>query len=549
MAASAMPDPTMSTLPARQSFLAASGDRTLVEQIVGWHAARIDERLLRPGMRLASIRRFSVEHHVSRFTVVEAYDRLVALGLVESRRGSGFFVRERPAGDARGRVADTPDGAAGTRPEPPPIDVAWLVRNMFRDLPPQDMPGGGTLPPDWLDGPLVAGALRAVARGHPAPLLDYGSPQGWLPLRQQLSLRLAGLDIAAGPEQILTTNGVTQGLDLVAQHFLRAGDAVLVDDPSWFVMFGRFALLGLRVVGVPRLADGPDLSRLRDVAAEYRPKLFVISSVLHNPTGTGLSAAKAFQVLRLAEEFDFRIVEDDIYCDLHPGPTAAPTVRLAALDQLSRVIYLGGFSKVLAPNLRVGFVACDSPLARGLTDLKALVGLTGSEIGERTVYKVLRDGHYRRHLHRLRQRLSEARPRALEALEALGLTPFDPASAGMFAWVDAGVDTAPVARAMLESGFLLAPGSLFLPDQRASTWMRFNVACTGNPRMLTALGRTLDAVRRRQALKNPRPSPRPAPVARAAAPESTTATPDTFDASDMSSTNHTPTITSTSKTQ
>ena len=507
--------------PARQSFLAASGDRTLVEQIVGWHAARIDERLLRPGMRLASIRRFAVDHHVSRFTVVEAYERLVALGLVESRRGSGFFVRERPATGDSTAAQRIP---AAARPEPPPIDVAWLVRNMFRDLPPQDMPGAGTLPPQWLDGQLVAGALRAVARGHPGPLLEYGSPQGWLPLRQQLSLRLAELDIAAGAEQIVTTNGVTQALDLVAQRFLRPGDAVLVDDPSWFLMFGRFALLGVRMLGVPRHADGPDLARLRALAAEYRPKMFVISSVLHNPTGTGLSAAKAFQVLRLAEEFDFRIVEDDIYCDLHPGPSAAPTVRLAALDQLSRVVYLGGFSKTLAPNLRVGFIACDPPLARALTDLKALVGLTGSEIGERTVYKVLREGHYRRHLHRLGQRLAEARPQALAALEPLGLTPFEPASAGMFAWVDAAVDTAPVARAMLERGFLLAPGSLFSPDQRASTWMRFNVACTNNPRMLAALGRTLDAARRRQGLKNTRPAPRPAPAPQSTAGEHTTNT-------------------------
>lgn len=479
-----------------RSFLAAGGDATLVEQIVAWHAARIDERLLRPGMRLASIRRFSVEHRVSRFTVVEAYDRLIARGYVESRRGSGFFVRERQGG--AGTPAMPPQAVGHRADTSRAIDVTWLLRNMFGDLPVEDMPGAGTLPPDWLDAGLVSAGLRAVARGSAGPLLDYGAPQGWLPLRQQLALKLAELDVAATTDQIVTTNGVTQGLDLVAQHLLRPGDAVLVDDPSWFLMFGRFALLGVRVVGVPRLADGPDLARLRALAQEHRPRLFVISSVLHNPSSTGLSAAKAFQVLRLAEEFDFTIVEDDVYCDLHPGPSALPAVRLAALDQLQRVVYLGGFSKTLAANLRVGFVACEPRLARALTDLKMLVGLTTPELGERTVYKILSEGHYRRHLQRLRQRLADAREPALRALEAVGLTPFATPPAGMFAWMDAGVDTAPVARAMLEKGFLLAPGSLFSPDQQPSTWLRFNLASARNARMLAELGRTLDATRRPQ---------------------------------------------------
>jgi len=481
------------------SFLAAGSDRTLVEQIVDWYTSRIEERVLRPGTRMPSIRGFAAEHRVSRFTVVEAYDRLIARGCIESRRGSGFFVRERSlaAGLASARAwAETPN---------PSMDVVWLLRHMFRQLPPRDMPGGGVLPGDWLDADLVGASLRALGRQNGAALLPYGQAQGYLPLRQQLQIKLAEHEIAAVPEQIVTTVGVTQGLDLVAQHFAKPGDTILVDDPGWFLMYGRFSLLGLRVIGVPRLADGPDIERLRALAAQHRPKLFVLSSVLHNPTSTSIGAAKAFQVLRLAEAFDFRVVEDDVYSDLHPGPAVQPCTRLASLDRLERVIYLGGFSKTLAASLRVGYIACSAPLARALTDLKMLVGLTTPELGERIVYRILSEGHYRRHLERLRGRLAQAREPVLRQLGALGLHPFASPPVGMFVWADTGLDTGPLAEAMLEHGFLMAPGSLFSPDQRPSTWMRFNLATSGNPKMLRALAGTLE--RARQRLK-PAESPR-----------------------------------------
>jgi DNA-binding transcriptional MocR family regulator len=260
-------------------------------------------------------------------------------------------------------------------------------------------------------------------------------------------------------------------------------------------MFGRFALLGARVVGVPRLADGPDLDTLAALAQQYRPKLLVVGSVLHNPTGTSLSAAKAYRLLQLAERFDFHIVEDDVYCDIHPGPAVQACTRVAALDQLRRVIYLGSFSKTLAANLRVGFIACDAELARQLTDLKMMIGLTSSELGERVVYRVLSEGHYRRHLDRLRHRLAVAREQGAGALEGFGFAPVEGASHGMFQWIDTGSDSIALAQAMLDRGFLMAPGSLFSPTQSPCSRMRFNVTTLHNPRMLAALAESIEAVR------------------------------------------------------
>lgn len=465
-------------------LLRDSGD-TLVDQIVRIIENKIDDKLLRTGTRMPSIRQYADSLEVSRFTVVEAYDRLVARGYLESRRGSGFFVRERAALAV----------ATHTQSNPQQLDVVWLVRNMFRQLPPHKMPGSGVLPHDWLEGELVANGLRAVSRLNQNLLLHYGTPQGFYPLRQQLQLRLAELEISATPEQIVTTSGVTQALDLVAREFAQAGDTILVDDPAWFLMFGSFAVLGIKVVGVPRQSDGPDIAALCDIAAIHRPKLYITNSVLHNPTSTSMSAAKAFQVLKAAEQFDFIIVEDDIYSDLHPGNSVQPATRVASLDQLHRVIYLGGFSKLLAANLRVGFIATSLELASRLSDRKMLSTLTTTEIGERVVYKILSEGHYRKYIERVRGKLDPVRQSTAKRLEDIGIKVDIITPAGMFLWVDAGCDTNALAEAALEQGILLSPGSMFSPNQQPSTRMRINVAAMTDPAVWAFLAMQISARR------------------------------------------------------
>jgi DNA-binding transcriptional MocR family regulator len=244
---------------------------------------------------------------------------------------------------------------------------------------------------------------------------------------------------------------------------------------------------------VPRTAEGPDIAALESLLTREKPKLFILNSVAHNPTGSCISAANGARVLELAARHGFMIVEDDIYGDLQ----GRHSVRLAALDDGRRVIYVGGFSKTLAANLRVGFLVAHPALARELRDIKALTGLASSELCERVVARIVVERSYERMLDRVRLKLDECRARTAEGLARMGAKIAGPPSGGMYLWADFGRDTNEMATAGSREGVLLAPGSLFSPTQLPSTWMRVAAATCLNESAM----RFLATMRRGSAVK------------------------------------------------
>ncbi|AYH44617.1 PLP-dependent aminotransferase family protein [Azoarcus sp. DN11] len=450
----------------------------LSEQIVIGIRARIDDRVLRAGMRLPTIRDFAERHGVSRYTVVEAYDRLVALGYARSRRGSGFYVEGRPA-----PAAGTPARGELARI----FASAGLLHRSMDESPNQLKVGLGWLPAEWYDEAGVRRHLRALSRQPRVKLTSYGSPQGYAPLREQLCVKLAEAEIPASPEQIVLTGGATHALDIIVRHLLKPGDCVFVDDPGPWNLFANLRLFGVNLIGVPRLPQGPDPAVLEALLGEHQPKMFFTQSVLQNPTACDLSPASAFRLLQLAEKHDFLVVEDDVYGDFHPRP---PT-RLASLDQLRRVIYVGSFSHTLSGNLRVGFVACEPELAASLTDVKIVTCLCSSEFAEQLVYRMLTEGHYRNYVQRLRERLLKTGARTLQMLERSGFTEFAEPAGGMFVWARAKgrEDVAKLASQAAAEDIMLAPGHVFRPQLQPTPYLRFNVAYAQDPRLERFLSR------------------------------------------------------------
>jgi DNA-binding transcriptional MocR family regulator len=467
--------------------LSRRSDTTLAEQLTARYVELVRQRLLAPGARLPSVRECARRHEVSPATVVAAYDQLLARGLVEARPHRGFFVRSGSGRDgANERVHTSPAGARAPR-HPLPISATALIRGMFQGPGDRPMPGLGTLPSEWLDAPMLAAAMRKATSSQQiaATALQYGHPAGEARLREALAGRLADHGIAASAGQIVTTIGATQALDVVTRSLLRAGDSVLVDEPGWSVEYARLAALGMRVLPVPRGTDGPDVAAMRRLieaqAPADRPRLYVTVSVLHNPTGASLGLSAAHQVLRLAQEFGFHIVEDDTYA--HLAPAHAP--RLAALDALERTIYISGFSKILVPNWRVGYLAAPTALVDRFIDTKLLTTLTTPGTGELALAHCLEQGWLRRHAERVVQRLAAARARTVRLAETHGCR-FAAEPHGLFGWIDVGIDTERLAHAMLDD-WLLAPGALFHAVHRPSTLMRINFATSQDARFWKAL--------------------------------------------------------------
>jgi len=453
----------------------------LVLQIVDGFRLAIQEGSLRPGSKAPSIRQFAHAHGVSVFTVVDAYDRLVAQGYFTSRPHSGFFVRQRPVSDI-----EVPGHGPNFN-----FDSMWYLRRIFENRALRMKPGCGWLPGDWLFQEGVRRSLRSLSTDD-VDLGGYGEPKGYPPLRQLVRDLLAEQEIAVSSEQVLLTQGSSQALDLVARRLVRPGDAVLVDEPGYPNLLFSLRFLGARLIGVPRTPVGYDLVTLERLVIEHQPKLFFTQPRLQSPTGSVAQLAHLHRVMQLAEKHDFLVVENDIYADLDPEPRPS----LASLDQLNRVIYISSFSKTISPNIRVGYLAANPDLLEDLAQLKMISGLTSSEFSERLAYGALMDGRWRKHVKNLRERLAKAHEGAASRLLKIGFEIFSEPKAGIFLWAKhpAIADSAELAYKATEQDILLGPGHLFSPDLQPSPWLRFNIIFCDEPALFTFLEQQCQAL-------------------------------------------------------
>lgn len=454
--------------------------RTLVDTIVQRLLHQIDEGLLQSGARLRSIREAASDEGVSRNTMVEAYDRLVALGCVQARRGSGYFVSRA----RRLAVSETPAHVAEA------VDVMSLLREQL-ERHYEVRVGDGRLPASWMEGSELGKHLHGarLASEH-ADQHEYGSPWGFCPLRARIALSLSERSIQVTTAQVLLTQGGNHGLDLIIRHLLTPGDVVLVDSPGYYPLFAKLKLAKAQMVGVRRRADGPDLDDLEAKAATTGAKVFFTQSLAHNPTGGSISVPSAHRVLQIAARRDLVVVEDDPFADLLPSSM----LRLAALDQLDRVIYVGSFSKTLSASLRVGYVAAAPSIAQALCDLKMVTVVGSSAYVERLVHQLIVGGQYRRHLNRLNARLEKVSAEARRTLVELGLKIEPSSSSGFFLWAELpeSLDERSLARKASADGIFLAPGYVFMPDPDTPVRaLRINVAYAMNVRFVSFMKEAL----------------------------------------------------------
>jgi GntR family transcriptional regulator/MocR family aminotransferase len=379
----------------------------------GYREAIVDGRL-RPGQRLPSTRTLARDLQISRMPVVLAFEQLVAEGYVESRVGAGSCVSPAlpehvtaPAGHVPGSATRPRPGPRRVPREPLAIrDEPWLASvGAFR----VGQPALDEFPAE-LWARLVARRSRLLPRRQ----MMYGDAMGFAPLRDALADHLRTVrSVRCTAQQIMIVSGSQQALAITARALLTPGDAVWVEDPGYGGARNALGLAGARVVGVPVDDDGLDvaagLARCPAARAAY------VTPSHQYPLGMILSASRRLQLLDWARRRGAWLLEDDY--DSEHRYDNQPIASLQGLDTDERVIYIGTFSKVLFPALRVGYLVIPSDLVPRFRAIRGAMDDFPAPLYQAVLHDFIRDGHFARHVRRMRGVYAERRRVLVASIE------------------------------------------------------------------------------------------------------------------------------------
>ena len=479
---------------------------SLQDQIVAFFRDAVLRGALKPGVRLPSSRQLAAELGVARITAVEAFDRLAAEGYFVTRRGVGLFVAHTvtdaylstlPTRSARARRAPPPDlpktsgrgqGVERSRTDPSTPDALPLATGV---------PALEQFP--WRDWARIS---ARVYRERPAAALAYGDPQGLPELRSAIADYLgAARGIACDPDQIVVVSGSQQGIDLTARVVASPGDAVWFEEPGYGAARTALTAARLRVVLVP--ADGEGLDVAAGVAQAPDARLAMVTPSYHYPLGATLSLPRRRALLAWAHATGAWILEDDYYGEYRFA--GRPQTPLYALDRRERVLYLGTFSKMLAPGLRLGFLVAPPPLVRRLTELKTATDRYTPGLMQLVLARFIAEGRLAAHVRRMRVLYRDRRAALLAALArhaADVLYVGEPPHAGLHFAVRLKVDVDDVAisREVRQHGVYAAPLSLYYAKPPRTQGFVLGFANTTETDVTPAVQRLARAIRDAAAL-------------------------------------------------
>jgi GntR family transcriptional regulator/MocR family aminotransferase len=456
---------------------------------------------LRPGDPLPGSRTLAKALRVHRNTVVAAYSELLKEGWIETRRAGGTFV-SRMLPDARPRRFDSMTAPRANMPARPGFDL----RPGAESDEPHPYPRGtlnlasGVPDTRLVPSAALARAYRRAVRSRGATALDYGDPRGHPRLRSALAAMVSATrGLAATADSVVVTRGSQMGIDLVARALVSPGDAVAVEELGYPAAWASLKLAGARLLPVPLDAEGLRVDALEKIAAREKLRAIYLTPHHQYPTMVVLSPGRRLQLLELARQSRFAVLEDDYDHEFHYQ--CRPVLPLASADRAGVVIYLGTLSKILAPGLRLGFVVAPEPLLDRLVQLRTLVDGQGDLALERAVAEMLEEGEVQRHARRMRRIYESRRAALVSALQKhLGsAVSFDLPSGGMALWarVAKDVDVDRWAERALSLKVAFAPGREFAFDRKPRPNARLAFASLSEGELEEGVRRMAGALQRR----------------------------------------------------
>jgi DNA-binding transcriptional MocR family regulator len=427
--------------------------RQIAEQI----RVQIGEGQLPPGTQLPTVRQLAEMLGITRVTAQNAYGELQSSGWIESTVGRGTFVTASAQNDdllaALGRRI-TPDSVMSQMQSI--TKIAGLRSFAYAEPDPRLFP----VEDFWNSVNNQADVF--------VELMGYGSSQGDDLLRVELGAMLTEQGIYATPNDVMVTSGVSQGISLAIQCLAAAGSYVIVEQPVYLGMLHVLTTSGVQPIGVPLDSGGLRLDILEQMIKKYQPRFLYTVLSFQNPTGICVSTKRREELLALAARYNLPIIEDDVYGQL--AFTEEHPVPLKALDKHGLVFYVSGFSKMLMPGLRMGYIVPPPHYLERLVSLRQALDLSQGLFEQRALANFLHRGRLKIHLRRVLPHYRERRDEMMRALRQImpGDVHWTHPEGGFCTWV-----TLPhrhrnsdLYHSALEHGVAFTPGEVFLiePD-------------------------------------------------------------------------------------
>lgn len=364
-------------------------------QIAHSFARLIKQGIIKPGQKLPGSRVLAEKLRLNRNTILLAFDELLAEGWAEARSRSGLYVNKK---------LPLIEHSSGLRPE------SFYHKNAGFELNPNPLleaPQVQHFPLQFNDGipdprlsplnELGREYHRLLKKSAPLSLFSYSGAKGDLGLRKALSKDLGEhRGLKAGPEQLLISRGSIMAIYLVVQTLVRQGDGIVVGELSYKTANICFEQAGARLLRIPVDQKGLDSHALEKLLETEKVRLLYVTSHHHHPTTVTLAPERRLHLYELAKKFKFVILEDDYDFDYHYENK--PTLPIASVDSYGLVVYIGSYSKIIYPGIRIGFIAAPENVTEEMAKLRRIVDRQGDHVQERAIAGLIEDGSLQRYL-------------------------------------------------------------------------------------------------------------------------------------------------------
>lgn len=446
---------------------------TLYEELAETITQSIQKGYFQPGDKLPSIRQMSQEHNVSISTVQEAYRLLEDNQLTEVRPKSGYYVTS---------TQRSPDLPGISRPNQKPLEVSqWeLVVKLLHSHEQDGELALGKGTPDVSSNSLkpLSKYMANISRRTDIATFTYDSLQGSKELRLQIARLMVGSGCRLHPDDILTTTGCQEALTCSMRAIATAGDIVAIDSPSYYGSMQTIQAMGLKALEIPTHPEtGISIEALELALEQWPIKVVQLTPICNNPLGYTMPDSNKKRLIELAKQYDIAIIEDDIYGDLaytYPRPRT-----IKSFDDDGRVLFCSSFSKTISPAYRTGWCAPGRYLQQ-VKHMKYVSTACGSILQPRAIAEFIAQGHYERHIRKMRAQYLKNRDRMIDWVSRYFPegTKMTYPQGGFLLWVELPkqLDTVILNERLTQEKISIAPGVLFTASKKYRHCLRLNYA-------------------------------------------------------------------------